>query len=147
MNYQAQGDPTNPGTQQSYASYAYLPGAPIDGLGFPIADAQNTWPNDLWWDVWTMTDSSYGTQGCTNTSAMPPNSFFFDTGIFAQLDPADPTKLGMYKPWFYQRTFPNSNVSHIQTPQDAVNFWDNQLGGGDPFHFGSGPAAPNPDNY
>ena len=146
MLNQAQGSPTDPTTQQSYASYAFLPGAAIDGLGFPIADAQNTWPFDLWWDVWTMTNSSEGFQGCTDTGNMPNNQLFIDTGIFDPIDPADPTRLGIYKPWFYQRLF-TPNISQIESPQDAVTFWDNQDGGDDPFDFGNGPAAPDPDNY
>jgi hypothetical protein len=149
MNSQAQGSPTDPSTQQSYASYAYIPGAPIDGLAYSIPDTENTWPVDLWWDVWTMTDASVGKAWCTNTSDMPQNQLFLNTGIFAPLDPANPNQLGMYKVWFYQRTFGQSELDLEADPgrdgnSDPVTWWQDDQGLH--LHMGS-QAAPDPVNY
>lgn len=90
-----------------YQSYAYWPGAPIDGLGTPIESAVNTADFDVWWDVWTInfTNSSNGNNiTCPQAQYQPATSFFSDSGILDRLDPTDPSRLGIYKPWLFQRS-------------------------------------------
>jgi hypothetical protein len=151
MNFQAEGNPTDPNTQQSYASYAYIPGAPIDGLAYSIPNTENVWPVDLWWDVWTMTDASVGSAWCTDTNQMPQNQLFLNTGIFAPLDPANPNQLGMYKVWFYQRTFGQSQLDLEADPayngkktNPVASWWQDDQGL--TLHMGS-ELAPDPVNY
>ena len=90
-----------------YQSYAYWPGAPIDGLGTPIEGAVNTADFDVWWDVWTINfnNASNGSNiTCPNSQYQPEQSFFSDSGIVDRLDPTDPSRLGIYKPWLFQRS-------------------------------------------
>jgi hypothetical protein len=138
-------------------SYAYLPGALFDGPGASIGpnslnylnslSTGNLYPFDLWWDVWAMQDKSKTIDCVTDdTAELPSTAFFNATGLFRPLDPADPNPLGLYKPWFYQRSGIPVDNGIVGTKN---TFWyQHSQGNGLPPYFGNGSNFnPDPDNY
>jgi hypothetical protein len=115
-----------PGLKQSNPdSYAFLPGALIDGPGSTVSYSANTqgdvYPIDLWWDVWLLQQQTADTRCPTNdTSQLPSAAFYSATGLFRPLDPADSTPLGFYKPWFYLR----SGFTVNQQGNQSIDFWN-----------------------
>ena len=152
MLYQMQGDPNDPNTQQTAASYMYIPGAPMDGPGVPLQSANNVYPFDSWWDLWVITQFQDTGDVCAETNHTPTNSLFLNTGMFTPIDPGNSNALGLYKVWLYQRDFATAGaVLHPVSPGTAANFWNNQLQGDQSinvktFNLG-GTAAPDPDSY
>jgi hypothetical protein len=152
MNYQMEGNPTDPTTRQTTASYMYLPGAPMDGPGVPLQNAANIYPFDLWWDLWTITESQYGSSICADTENTPTNSLFLNTGMFMPIDPGNPNTLGLYKVWLFERDFPAAEaVNRPISPATAAGFWNDLLQGDlsinvQTFNIG-GNAAVDPDSY
>ena len=151
MNYQMQGDSTDPDTRQTTASYMYIPGAPMDGPGIPIQNANNVFPFDLWWDLWTITESQFPVSGCAQTAYTPTNNLFLNTGMFTPMNPGQPNALGIYKVWFFQRDFANAGIQQIVFPSDAAKFWNNQLTGDQSINVKTyslpATAAPDPISY
>jgi hypothetical protein len=136
---------------QNPDSYAYIPGTLIDGPGsslqssLSLGNRADLYPYDVWWDVWVLQqntrDATCGTKNAG--SSLPTKTFYDTTGLFRPLDPANPTPLGFYKPWFYQRS--GIPVNKQITP--AYNYWyDNTADGYPPFNA-SDNWYPDPDNY
>ncbi len=130
-------------------SYAYIPGALIDSPGSTVQDSLNLkdlYPYDLWWDVWALQQNT-DDPTCAPANggdSMPSKAFFDTTGLFRPLDPADPTPLGFYKIWFYQR----SGIPINEQINTSYNFWyDNSADGYPPYNHGAQNWNPDPDNY
>ena len=139
-----------PGLLQSNPdSYAFLPGALIDGPGSTVSFSVNVqgdvFPIDLWWDVWLLQDSNDDpTCPTSDTSQLPTQAFYNATGLFRPLDPADPTPLGFYKPWFYTR----SGFTVNEQGSQSTNFWyQNGVDGQAPFVRGAAYWQIDPDSY
>lgn len=138
----------DPTAQNTFYPFAFWPGAPIDGLAYRIEDAGNTGSFDLWWDVWVMyPKGSLGhVMDCPRTGYTSPRSFYTNTGIFDRLDPSDSTRLGLYKPYFFQRS--GFTITQYDSPHDAAEFWESQgSNAGYHFDFGSGNAQLDPVSY
>ena len=97
------------------AAYAFWPGPLIDGPQAPLSTVTHTYPNDLWWDAWFLGPSGYDTT-CPSPGDLLPSPGFH---LFDPVDPNNSTPLGIYKPWFYQRSgghvsdlYFHSNVCH-----------------------------------
>lgn len=138
-------------------AYAYLPGALIDGTGATLGpnslntynslSTGNLYPFDLWWDLWTMQDKNINA-GCPTDSPniLPSQDFYNTTGLFRPLDPADPTPLGFYKPWFYTRSGIPVNNTEIGF---STTFWYQYRDVGFPPNIQNNAPdwGPDPDNY
>lgn len=142
--------------QNNPDSYAYIPGALIDGPGAGIGgdsnpnslNTGNLFPTDEWWDVWALQQNTQSSECATkdNGSQMPSKQFFDATGLFRALGPGgDPAALGFYKPWFYQR----SGLPVEQNTGTSTSFWyDLAYDGSTPPYMGDlSDWAPDPDNY
>jgi hypothetical protein len=129
-------------------SYAFIPGAPIDGPGSTVAFSVgfgNLYPTDVWWDLWMMQDENANPNCPTDdTSQLPTQDFYNETQLFRPLDVTNPDNLGLYKPWFYLR-----NGFNVDKQVDTTtNFWQtNGISGGQPYIRGMANWHPDPDNY
>ena len=150
MNFQKAGNPSDPGTRQTAASYLYVPAAPIDGPGVPLAQTKNHYPFDLWWDLWTISESQFPLGKCANTSVSPTNNLFLNTGMFTPIEPGNPSALGLYKVWLFQRNF-QSSISRPLDPGTQSSFWNSQLQGDQSIQVPTfnlpNPSQPDPDSY
>jgi hypothetical protein len=82
------------------AAFAFWPGPLIDGPQAPLSSITHTYPNDLWWDAWFLGPNGYNTT-CPSPGDLLPSPGF---QLFDPVDPNNSTPLGIYKPWFYQRS-------------------------------------------
>ncbi len=133
MQNQAAGNPTDPSTRQSFASYMFIPGAPISGPGLGTGTVHR-YPFDVWWDLWTIQESQVGANDpCADTNNMPMNGLFISTGMFQPLDPDNPNALGFYKVWLFQRDLarsvfePYNNSAGDGRNIESANFWKSQI--------------------
>ncbi len=133
---------------QNPDSYAFYPGALIDGPGANITATQvsgNSYPTDVWWDLWMMQDKNAAPNCPTSDQTQLPTAAFYNTtGLFRPLDPASTTALGLYKPWFYTRSgFPIS-----EQDSQSTSFWVQYgVDGGQPYARGAQFWFDDPDNY
>jgi len=134
--------------QNNPDAYAYFPGALIDGPGSTVSSSLNSgnlFPWDLWWDVWALQDKNSNPTCVTDhPDQLPSRGFYNATGLFRPIDPGNPTPLGFYKPWFYQR----SGVVVNEQVGTSTDFWyQNSPPNSAPYTRGLSDWYPDPDNY